>query len=60
MPSITLKIAIASKSDLYLDMHNACEKEGIFSKEWEHQRLALILNVHKPAGKPCRTGHYVY
>jgi len=52
IPNIALKTAIRLAPAIFLDMYNACLKEGIFPDKWKWQRLVLLPKGKKPPDEP--------
>lgn len=52
IPNIALKTAIVSKPDMFLDIYNACLREGVFPDPWKRQRLVLLPKGKKPPDEP--------
>jgi len=48
IPNKVLKIAIKASTKEYVDIYNACLKEGVFPSRWKTQRLVLIPNGENP------------
>lgn len=52
IPNVALKEAIKAAPSLFLEVYDACFKEGIFPKKWKRQRLVLLPKGKKPPDDP--------
>jgi len=52
IPNMALKTAIKLRPDLFLEVYNACLKEGVFPGRWKQQRLVLLPKGKKPPDEP--------
>ncbi|XP_053968474.1 uncharacterized protein LOC128869901 [Anastrepha ludens] len=52
IPNEALKVAIQSRTDIFVDLYNTCLKEGTFPTQWKLQKLVLIPKGSKPAEDP--------
>ncbi|CAB0040007.1 unnamed protein product [Trichogramma brassicae] len=47
-----LKIAIATRPDIFLRVYTTCLKTGVFPSGWKRQRLVLLPKLGKPPDEP--------
>ena len=52
VPNVAIKVAIRSRSDLFLEVYNACLREGNFPRRWKLQQLILLPKGNKPPSDP--------
>ncbi|CAB0042925.1 unnamed protein product [Trichogramma brassicae] len=52
VPNAAIKIAIATHPDIFLQVHTACLRTGIFHACWKRQRLVLRPKPGKPPEEP--------
>ena len=50
--NVTLKTAVNTIPETFLDMYNTCLAEGTFSERWKWQRLVLLPKGNKPPEEP--------
>lgn len=51
-PNIALKSAVAARPDMFINMYNACLRQGVFPSRWKQQRLVLLPKGKKPPDDP--------
>ncbi|CAB0035524.1 unnamed protein product [Trichogramma brassicae] len=52
IPNSALKIAIASRPDIFLRVYTTCLETGVFPSGWKRQRLVLLPKSGKPPDEP--------
>ncbi|CAB0037841.1 unnamed protein product [Trichogramma brassicae] len=52
IPNSALKIAIAARPDIFLQVYTTCLETGVFPSGWKRQRLVLLLKSGKPPDEP--------
>ncbi|CAB0032739.1 unnamed protein product [Trichogramma brassicae] len=52
IPNSALKIAIATRPDIFLRLYMTCLKTGVFPSSWKRQRLVLLPKSDKPPDEP--------
>uniref|UniRef100_A0ABD2WR42 Reverse transcriptase domain-containing protein n=1 Tax=Trichogramma kaykai TaxID=54128 RepID=A0ABD2WR42_9HYME len=52
VPNTALKIAVATRPDIFLRVFTACMRSGVFPRCWKRQRLVLLPKPDKPPDKP--------
>ncbi|CAB0029155.1 unnamed protein product, partial [Trichogramma brassicae] len=52
IPNSALKIAIATRPDIFLRVYTMCLETGVFPSGWKRQRLVLLPKPGKPPDEP--------
>uniref|UniRef100_A0ABD2WW39 Reverse transcriptase domain-containing protein n=1 Tax=Trichogramma kaykai TaxID=54128 RepID=A0ABD2WW39_9HYME len=52
VPNLALKLAIAARPDIFLEVYTTCLETGVFPSSWKPQRLVLLPNPGKPRDEP--------
>ncbi|CAB0039424.1 unnamed protein product [Trichogramma brassicae] len=52
IPNSALKIAVAARPDIFLQVYTKCLETGVFPSDWKRQRLVLIRKPCKPPDQP--------
>ncbi|KAL7294440.1 hypothetical protein TKK_0012437 [Trichogramma kaykai] len=52
VPNLALKLAIAARPDIFLEVNTTCLETGVFPSSWKHQRLVLLPKPGKPLDEP--------
>ncbi|KAL7288336.1 hypothetical protein TKK_0017670 [Trichogramma kaykai] len=52
VPNLALKLAIAGRPDIFLEVYTTCLETGVFPSSWKRQRLVLLPKPGKPPDEP--------
>ncbi|CAB0028338.1 unnamed protein product [Trichogramma brassicae] len=52
IPNSALKIAVATRPDIFLRVYTTCMETGVFPSSWKRQRLVLLPKPGKPPDEP--------
>uniref|UniRef100_A0ABD2WXW7 Reverse transcriptase domain-containing protein n=1 Tax=Trichogramma kaykai TaxID=54128 RepID=A0ABD2WXW7_9HYME len=52
VPNLALKLAIAARPDIFLEVYTTYLETGVFPSSWKRQRLVLLPKPGKPPDEP--------
>ncbi|CAB0041848.1 unnamed protein product [Trichogramma brassicae] len=52
VPNMALKLAVATRPDIFLRVYTMCLETGVFPSGWKRQRLVLLPKPGKPPDEP--------
>ncbi|CAB0031150.1 unnamed protein product, partial [Trichogramma brassicae] len=52
VPNAALKIAVATRPDIFLQLFTACMRSGVFPRCWKRQKLVFLPKPGKPPDEP--------
>ncbi|CAB0040703.1 unnamed protein product [Trichogramma brassicae] len=52
VPNMALKLAVATRPDIFLRVYTMCLETGVFPSAWKRQRLVLLPKPGKPPDEP--------